>query len=103
MSAMQRNFVPNQQFNQQLQQQQDQQQPQPQKPRYRFRWPIYIGIPLAVVVYLWFIRGMEVTFTYADIMRRLRVVSTDRYILLTCLGITCVTILLIAKAFKKNN
>jgi len=103
MCAMQRNFVPNQPLNQQLQQQQSQQQQQPQQPRYHFRWPIYVGVPLVVVAFLWFVSGIEIAFAFADIMRTLGVVATNRYVLLACLGIACVTILLIVKSLKNHS
>lgn len=102
MSAMQRNFIPNQQFNQQLQQQPPQ-PPQPQQPRYRFRWPIYVGIPAVVIVFLWFVSGMDVVFSFADITDALGVRNANRYVLLACLGIVCVTVLLIMKVFRKKN
>ena len=104
MCAIQRNFDPNQQSYQQPQQPQ---QPQPvqqqQRPRYRFRWPIYLGIPAVIIIFLWFIGGMEVGFEFSDITEALEVVATDRYVFLACLGISCVTILLIVKAVKKNS
>ena len=99
MSAMQRNFVPNQQINQQ----QQQQQPVQRQPRYRFRWPIYVGIPAVVITFLWFVGGLEIVFAFANIMGFLGVALTNRYVLLACLGITSVTILLIVKVFRKNN
>jgi len=100
MCAIQRNFDPNQQSYQQPQQPQPVQQQQ--RPRYRFRWPIYLGIPAVIIIFLWFIGGMEVGFEFSDITEALEVVATDRYVLLACLAISCVTILLIVKAIKKN-
>ncbi len=105
MCAIQRNFGPNQQTNQQTYQQPHQPPPvqeQQQRERYRFRWPIYLGIPAVVIAFLWFIGGMEVGFEFFDISEALEVVATDRYVLLACLGISCVTSLLIVKALKKN-
>ena len=96
MCAMQRNFTPDPQLNQQL----PQQQPEPQ---YRFRWGIFIGIPLVVIIFLWFIGGMDVAFSFFGIMRALGVIATNRYVLLACLGIACVTIILIMKVLRNKH
>jgi len=95
MCAMQRNNVPNQQANE---------MPQPPlRPQYRFRTAWWLGVPVIVIVFLWFIGGLDVAFSFLDIASVFGVALTDRYVLLACLGIVLITITLIAKALTKKN
>jgi len=94
MCAMQRNRFPNEQMNQAP--------PPPPPPRYRFRRSVYVGVPLAIGVYLWFISGLRPAFRFSDLMDALRVQATDRYTLLASLGVLCVTVLLIIRMLKNK-
>jgi hypothetical protein len=80
---------------------QTQQQPNQKQQHYRFRWPVYVGIPLAVLIFLWFVNGIEFAYRFSDITRSLGIIFTDRFMLLACLGILSVTALLIIKAYRK--
>lgn len=102
MCAIQRNNNQTNQFAQQNPDQpQRQQMPQQQEQRYRFRWPVFVGLPIAGLVFFWFISGMEVVFSFDDIMDGMDVIFRDRFILLGCLGIACVAALLIIKVIRK--
>jgi len=92
---MQRNILPNQQPNQPP--------PQPPEPRYRFRWSIYIGVPLVIAVFLWLLKGADISFSFKDIMRSLNVAQEERYIRLACLGTLLIVITLIVKSFRNHS
>ena len=98
MCAMQRRN----QFDQYQQLPQPQPQPQNEQPKYRFRWELYFGIPITAGIFLWFIKGMEVDFEFMEIPELFDVRLPERYVLLGCLGVVCVTALLIIKLFRKR-
>jgi len=83
-------------------QQPRQPQPQNERPEYRFRWELYFGIPMTVGLFLWFASGMDIGFEFADIAELLGVTMTNRYALLGCLGVVCVTALLVIKLFRRR-
>ena len=95
MCAIQRNNVPNQQVNQAPQ--------PPQRSQYRFRTALWIGVPITVLVFLWFIGGVDIAFSFLEITSALGVMLTNRYVLLACLGVTCVTVLLIIKVHQNRH
>ena len=100
MCAMQRQNPFQQQYQQPQQPQQP--QPEPQEPQYRFRWALYLGVPITIGLFLWFVSGMEIGFEFSDIAELLGVTLTNRYVLLGCLGVVCVTTLCIIKLFKRR-
>ncbi len=77
-------------------------QPQDEQPEFRFRWELYLGIPLTVALFLWFASGMEIDFEFLEIPELFNVRLPERYVLLGCLGVVCVTALLIIKVFRKR-
>lgn len=95
MCAMQRNFP---------QQTQPPQPPQPpnQEPEDRFRWELYLGIPITVGLFIWFLHGMKIDFKFLDIATFLAVVNEQRFLFLVGLGVLCVTVLCIIKALRKH-
>jgi len=90
------------QFNRQQQQQPPRPQPQNQQPQYRFRWELYFGVPITIGLFLWFVSGMDIGFEFLDIAELLGATLTNRYVLLGCLGVVCVTALLIIKLFRRR-
>ena len=66
-----------------------------------FRWPIFVGIPLVVMAFLYVLKGIEPSFAFEDIMESLHIFEQDRYVRLTCLCVVCVVILLIVKLFRR--
>jgi hypothetical protein len=74
--------------------------PPPQEPRYRFRTALWTGVPITILLFLWFIRGTEIAFSFEDITSALDVVMKHRYVQLACLGIVCVAILLIVRVHQ---
>lgn len=98
MCAVQRNF--NQQ-NRYEQQDYNQFQQNHEQPRYRFRWPVYVGVPLVVLIFFWFVSGIKFAFRFSDITHSLGIVFADRFVLLACLGTLSVIALLIIKACRK--
>jgi len=94
MCAIQRNMAQNQQPNQQP--------PQPPEPQYRFRWGVFVGIPIAIIAFLWLLKGIEPAFEFEDIMQYLGVLKEERYVRLACLGIVLIAITLIIKVWTKR-
>ena len=75
---------------------------EPRQPQYRFRWSVFVGVPVAISVLLFVLSGIEPSFQFEDIMRRLHVFYEDRYVRLACLGVVCITTLLILKSSRKH-
>lgn len=107
MCAMQRNYhqqnppVRRNYNNQYINQPPVQEQQNRQQTHYRFRWPVYIGVPLVVFLFFWFVSGIDFAFEFPEIMQSLGIVFTDRFVLLGCLGILSVITLLIIKVCRK--
>ena len=99
MCAIQRNQPYNRQGNPPPQ---NQPQQNPPEPRYRFRWELWLGLPLLVAIFLWFVGGIELAFSFVNIMAALGVAATSRYLLLACLGIVCITVLLAVKVLRNR-
>jgi hypothetical protein len=57
---------------------------------------------VVLAAFFWFLSGMDVAFSFSDIMQSLQVRNTERYELLAALGVLCVTILLIVKILKNK-
>lgn len=90
----------NQRYNYQPQ---PQQQPQSKKQQhYRFRWPVYVGIPLVILVFLWFVNGIEVAGTWEDFLDWIEIENQPRFTMLACLGLAIVAILAVARFLKKS-
>jgi hypothetical protein len=74
----------------------------PPEPKYRFRWSVFVGVPLAICALLFVLNGIEPSFQFEDIMRRLHVFHEDHYVRLGCLAVVCITTLLILKSLRKR-
>ena len=97
MSPMQYPNTPNPQMNPQ-----PPQPPEPPEPEYRFRWAIFVGIPLVILIFLWLLSGITPSFQFADIMEYLEVAQQNAYVRLGCLGILLIAITLIIKVLTRN-
>lgn len=75
--------------------------PTPPEPEYRFRWVLFVGVPLTIIIFIWFIRGIRLNTDFAGIMEALNIQHDGHYIRLTCLAITLIAMILITKLFKK--
>ena len=95
MSRIPNNYMPNRQMNPQP--------PQPPEPRYRFRWAIFVGIPLVILIFLWLLSGITSSFQFTDIMDSLDVVNENAYVRLACLGVFLIAITLIVKSLKNHS
>jgi len=77
-------------------------QPENQEPQNSFRWDLYVGVPLTVALFLWFISGLKVGFAFSDLAALLGVTRMNRYVFLGALGVVCVTALSIVKWIKRR-
>ncbi len=75
---------------------------EPREPQYQFRWSIFVGVPVAICVFLFLLNGIEPSFHFEDIMRQLHVFYEDHYVRLACLGVVCITVLLILTSSRKH-
>jgi hypothetical protein len=75
--------------------------PPPQPPKH-FRWQVFLGIPLTVIAFLWFISNIRPSFTFDAIMESMEIVHQAKYARLACFCIICIGIVLAFKTFKKR-
>ena len=75
----------------------------PQKPprRKRLRREA-LFVLLAIVLFLWTLRGIVPSCTWHDVQDLLGVQNRERYTLLACLGIACVTVCLVARLVRNG-
>ncbi len=73
---------------------------QPEK-SYKFRWWIIL-IPLSLIGFFWLLSGMDVAFTYEELMERCKVSIPDKHMRLAVLGICLATICIIIRVFRKE-
>jgi len=71
-------------------------------PKYGFRWSIFVGIPVAIAVFLFVLNDIEPSFQFEDVMRRLQVLYEDRYVRLAYLGVVCITVTVIVESSKQH-
>lgn len=101
MCAMQ-NFTQPQQQNQQ-QFQQPPIQPPAQKPdEWGFKWPVFLGIPLTVAIFIYVIKTIEPSFEFRDCLNGLKIIEHTKFTRLACLGVLCIAFLLIVKLFRNK-
>lgn len=81
--------------------------PPPQPPRrrppratYEFRWVLYVLIPGALLLTLWFISGVEPSCRWDDVMTALHVRDRQQYTQLMVLGLVISAICLIARILR---
>ena len=79
-----------------------QQVPSPPEPKYEFRWSAFVGVPLAICLFLFLLNGMDPSFRFVDIMNWLNVVQQNHYVRLACLAVLCITVILILKSSGKR-
>ena len=77
--------------------------PQPRPPRWRFRWEI-VAVILALMVGLWFVRGIEPSFEWTEVMQVLRVRGgeRERYTQLAVLGLALIGGVLMYRIFRSK-
>ena len=77
-------------------------QPDNQDPQLRFRWELYLGVPVTAVLFLWFVSGWKIGFSFTDLAGLLGATQMSRYVLLGGLGVLCVTALCLVKWFRRR-
>ena len=71
------------------------------KPRRRFRWELVL-VPLALLLIVYFVRNVDVSLYFEDVMDFMGFPATDRVRRLTILGIVATGIVLVVKALRSR-
>ena len=88
----------NQQFNPQMQQ-----PVTPPEPQYQFRWATLVGTVIVVLIFLWMLDGIQLSFTFKDIMNYVGIIHQQKFRHLTCLCIVLIAMTLIWKSLRNNS
>jgi hypothetical protein len=67
----------------------------------RFRWELVL-VPLTILVVAWFLSGIELTFTWTEVMERLNVQNQKRYSRLAQLGLAVVAVCAIWRVLRRG-
>ena len=74
---------------------------QPARPKCRFRWEI-IAVILTVLVFLWFIKGIEPSFEFEELMRTIGIRHSERFIRFASLAVVGLAIIFTVKLFRNK-
>ena len=85
------------------------QTPQPQKPEYqqpprpkcRFRWEI-VGVVITVCIFFWFIKGIIPSYEVEELMQKINITDSERFIRFASLAVVGLAIIFIVKLFKNK-
>jgi len=76
-------------------------QPRRPKPKKHFRWGLLI-IPGLILLFVWFVGGIEVASTWNDFMNLVGIHNKPRFSMLMILGILACTVCAIARILRDN-
>lgn len=75
----------------------------PKPKRGRFRWPLFVGVPLAVLAFAWLLNSVRIGFTWNDLLERWGIENKRRYSAIVILALTCVAIAAIARVLRGSD
>ncbi len=74
-----------------------------QKRKFGFRWLYFVGLPLTLIAFLWFIKGIEPSFEIPEFMDAINIQNQSRYARLMCLCLALIAITLIVKTMANKD
>jgi len=69
--------------------------------RQRFRWGFVI-VPLTILGTAWFLRGVEVSFGWDDVLTKAQIEAPERYTRLAVLGLALITVCAVWRVLKNS-
>ena len=77
----------------------------PEKKNYRFRWGLFVGVPLVIIlffVFVQFLKGIEPAYDFEYLMRRWGIRHPEKLIKFSCLFLVLTFVIITAKIFSKK-
>jgi hypothetical protein len=75
--------------------------PPPKKEKYSFRWGLFLGIPLVIIVALLIAHTIRLPFRFRNIARFMQIDQLGNFTKLVSLMVIAIAFILIVKAVKK--